>query len=110
MRFPPGVGKIEGVRWRDLVTRLPLPFPEGDTIPALSDELGDYGVFWNPTAGQGFVWANVDYASEFAAGYIAPDDPIPAVSQWGMIAMMLALLTLGKIYFDRRRAACEKVQ
>ena len=49
--------------------------PRGDrsaevgVIPsALSTDLGDYGVFWNPTAGVGFVWANVDHATDFAPG------------------------------------------
>jgi len=38
----------------------------GDAPQPLSSDLGDYGVFWNPTAGQGFVWANVDHASSFS--------------------------------------------
>ena len=34
----------------------------------LSTEIGDYGVFWNATEQQGFVWANVDHAADFAIG------------------------------------------
>ena len=34
----------------------------------VSDELGDYGVFWNPGEGKGFAWANVDHAAEFTVG------------------------------------------
>jgi hypothetical protein len=49
------------------------PGPVGDrdpvvdtTTPELSEELGDYGVYWNPITAKGFVWANVDHASDFA--------------------------------------------
>jgi hypothetical protein len=38
------------------------------TVPALSSDLGDYGMFWNDVAEQGFVWANVDHCTDFAAG------------------------------------------
>ncbi|MHC4698611.1 MAG: hypothetical protein ACYTFA_17910, partial [Planctomycetota bacterium] len=41
------------------------------TTPTLSGDLGDSGVFWNPADEEGFVWANVDHASEFAAGVAA---------------------------------------
>jgi len=47
--------------------------PEGDFFsteglepPILSEEVGDHGVFWNPTLGQGFVWANLDTTGQFA--------------------------------------------
>lgn len=43
-------------------------FEVEDTVPpTLSNELGDYGVFWNPAENKGFVWANVDHATDFAA-------------------------------------------
>ncbi len=42
------------------------PGPSGVTQDA-----GDYGVYWDPVAGQGFAWANVDHASDFGVG-IAP--------------------------------------
>jgi hypothetical protein len=31
----------------------------------LSDELGDYGVFWNSDTLEGIVWARLNYATEF---------------------------------------------
>jgi hypothetical protein len=31
-------------------------------------ELGDYGVYWDPFAELGFVWANVDHSSDFGVG------------------------------------------
>lgn len=34
----------------------------------LSDEIGDYGVFWHTSELRGFAWANVDHAGDFAAG------------------------------------------
>ena len=37
-------------------------------LSTLSDDLGDYGVFWNTSTLQGFVWANVDHTTDFAAG------------------------------------------
>ena len=33
----------------------------------LSQDLGDYGVFWNTATERGFAWANVDHTSDFAA-------------------------------------------
>jgi hypothetical protein len=38
----------------------------------LSSHLGDYGVFWNPNLQQGFAWANVDHATDFAIGIRLP--------------------------------------
>ena len=32
-------------------------------------------------------------------------DPIPTVSEWGLVVLTLLLLTGAKIYFGRRRAA-----
>lgn len=40
-----------------------LPDPP---IPSL--DLGDYGVFWNTSTKEGFVWANVDHTTVFRAG------------------------------------------
>jgi hypothetical protein len=39
------------------------PGPWGNT-----QDLGDWGVYWDPTLEQGFAWANVDHAGDFAAG------------------------------------------
>lgn len=33
---------------------------------SVSGDLGDYGVFWNPSEQAGFVWAHVDHATDFA--------------------------------------------
>jgi hypothetical protein len=44
-----------------------------DWTTQLSTELGDYGVFWDTALGKGFVWANVDHATDFAFGV-----PLPA--------------------------------
>ncbi len=41
---------------------------EGGSDWGLTWESGDHGVYWDPSSGQGFAWANVDYASECAAG------------------------------------------
>ncbi len=79
----------------------------GSAIPALSDELGEYGVYWDPSTGEGFAWANADGASEFAPVLQANGDPgvIPAVSQWGIVVIALLLLAGAKIHFGRRRGA-----
>ena len=92
------------------------PYVTGDrfvvvdsTIPTLSQQLGDHGVFWDPVAAEGFVWANVDHGSEFVAAGMAQGsaESIPAVSQWGLIVLGLVLLTFARIYFGRRRTARE---
>ncbi len=52
------------------------PGPVGDRIVKINDvddwgisnQLGDYGLYWNPTLKTGFVWANVDVAADFAVG------------------------------------------
>ncbi|MEW6741698.1 MAG: hypothetical protein AB1486_02970 [Planctomycetota bacterium] len=44
----------------------------GSTPRALSSDLGDYGVFWNPIVLSGFVWANVDHTSDFSPGVMVP--------------------------------------
>ena len=73
------------------------------TVPPLSDQLGDHGVFWDSVAGEGFVWANVDYDSSFAAMVQSAEDSIPAVSTWGLAIMTLVLLIVGRIVFARGR-------
>lgn len=73
------------------------------TIPLLSDELGDHGVSWNPDLGEGFVWANLDYTAEFASARQPQAGAIPAVSEWGMVALSLLLLTGIVIKFGWRR-------
>ncbi len=75
-----------------------------NTIPLPSNELGDYGVFWNPDAGAGFVWGNVDHTAEFATGRQTQAGPIPTVSDWGLVITSLLLLAGGTILIARRRA------
>jgi hypothetical protein len=74
----------------------------GTVEPALSADIGDYGVFWNPTTLQGFVWANIDHASDFIAG--APAPPIPAASTWGLFIIGLTLLSAGTVVFRSGRS------
>jgi hypothetical protein len=64
-------------------------------LGALSDDLGDYGVFWNTASSQGFVWANVDHATDFAAGIRlcssvnAPElEPVAAVNKNRYLSLM----------------------
>jgi predicted outer membrane repeat protein len=42
---------------------------QGSTLPTLSNDLGDYGVYWNPNTQTGFVWANVDHATDFGPAF-----------------------------------------
>ncbi|MBN1845524.1 MAG: right-handed parallel beta-helix repeat-containing protein [Sedimentisphaerales bacterium] len=46
---------------------------EAPTIPPLSSDLGDYGVYWNPMTEKGFVWANVDHTTDFAGVWLLGD-------------------------------------
>jgi len=80
------------------------------TIQTLSGDLGDYGVFWNPGTGTGFVWANVDYTAEFATARQAQAQAgaIPTVSEWGLVVMTLLLLTGIMIKFGRRSGVASR--
>jgi hypothetical protein len=50
--------------------------PVGDRIAVegtgddwgITGDVGDYGVFWNPAARRGFVWANLDYVAALGVG------------------------------------------
>ena len=56
-------------------------YVETGSVPSpLSNELGDYGVFWDPTAQAGFAWANVDHASDFAPGLEGTPVSVPGES------------------------------
>ncbi len=57
-----------GIRYEITESTSPAPAP-----PVGLFDFGDYGVFWNPTLGKGYVWANLDHAGDFAVGY--PDVP-----------------------------------
>jgi hypothetical protein len=41
--------------------------------PDVTSSLGDYGVFYNPAEGKGFVWATVDHTTEFTGGVLIGD-------------------------------------
>ena len=55
----PGFGEAVGDRFTVVGPEPPTTF---------SDEVGDYGLFYDPDQLRGFVWANVDHATDFAAG------------------------------------------
>jgi hypothetical protein len=60
-----------------------------------TDELGDYGVYWDPVARQGCAWANVDHAADFGLGIaLCPADcrqtPDGQVSVIDLLAMLAA--------------------
>lgn len=57
----PGHSGLEG----DRIVIVDGPRPDPWTI---SPDLGDYGVYWSSTLESGYVWANVDHATDFAAG------------------------------------------
>lgn len=71
------------------------------TLDDLSDDLGDYGVFWNTETRQGFAWANVDYAAYFSVDKTPV--AIPAVTTWGLVVMALLVLTAGTVATRRRQ-------
>ncbi len=66
----------------------------------VTSQVGDYGVVWVPQIESGFVWANVDRAADFAAGFAfcpmdcrqTPDgsigiqDLLALLNQWGAAA------------------------
>lgn len=60
--FPAGT-KL-GDRCAVIVSSGPTPAPP----VAPCADLGDYGVYWNADTQKGFVWANVDHATDFAFG------------------------------------------
>ncbi len=79
----PGFGGVVGNRIMSLQGG-----PWGVTFQA-----GDYGVVWQPQIGAGFVWANVDRAADFAAGFaICPMDCLQTPDGSVGIGDMLALL------------------
>jgi hypothetical protein len=55
----PGYGETVGDRDTVVGPEPPLSF---------SDEIGDYGVYWNPDEERGFAWSNVDSVGDYAAG------------------------------------------
>ena len=66
----------------------------------LTDQLGDYGVFWNPSEQKGFAWGNVDHAAEFAVGVsLCPADcaqtPDGVVNILDLMTMLLSFGAVG---------------
>jgi hypothetical protein len=49
-------------------------------VPALSDDLGDGGVYWVPGLGRGFAWVNVDYSATFGIAIDTADPGEPGVN------------------------------
>ncbi len=65
--------------------------------PVVSTDLGDYGVYWNPGTGKGFVWANVDHTTDFSPG-LPPRGDLDcsgAVTPDDVSAFVLALIDPG---------------
>ncbi len=65
-----------------------------------SDQLGDYGVVWNPGEGKGFAWANADHAAEFAVGVsLCPADcaqtPDGVVNVVDLVTLLLSFGPVG---------------
>jgi hypothetical protein len=59
----------------------------------LSNELGDYGVYWDPALQKGFAWANVDYEGDFGlGGALCPADCLQTPDGHVTIEDFLALL------------------
>lgn len=51
---------------------------EGETPMFPPVEMGDYGVFWNPTTQRGFAWVTTDHSGEYGLRFgSCPGDSIP---------------------------------
>lgn len=70
---------------------------EGGSDWGLTWESGDHGVYWDPASGQGFTWANVDYASQCAAGaaYCPSDCRQTPDGNVGVLDLLLVLADFG---------------
>jgi hypothetical protein len=73
--YDPEVGNWALVVTGNTATSPGFDGPVGDRVMSLeggpwnvSNELGDYGVYWDPAIEQGFAWANVDVARDFGLG------------------------------------------
>ena len=73
--FDPAIGNWGLAVAGNTVNSPGFPWPIGDRVIVegpggyeLTQDPGDYGVYWLPSAQQGFVWANVDYAGDLALG------------------------------------------
>ena len=60
----------------------------------VTQEVGDYGVFWDPQIQHGFAWANVDHEADFAVGFaLCPSDCLQTPDGLVGIQDLLALLS-----------------
>jgi hypothetical protein len=74
--------------------------PVGDRVVRLeggdwgmTNEIGDYGVYWDPAQRRGFAWANVDVAYDFGLGMaLCPEDCLQTPDGEVGIVDFLALL------------------
>jgi len=74
--------------------------PVGDRVMSLeggpwnvSNQLGDYGVYWDPAVGQGFAWAKVDVTGFFGLGAaLCPADCLQTPDGEVSVRDFLALL------------------
>jgi len=61
----------------------------------LTQDVGDYGVFWDPQLLAGFVWANVDSEGDFAVGFaLCPSDCLQTPDGVTGIQDLLVMLSL----------------
>jgi hypothetical protein len=74
-RYDPDVGNWSLVVTGNTVASPGHDGPVGDRVLSLAggawgvtNEIGDYGVYWDPAVQQGFTWANVDVAEDFGLG------------------------------------------
>ncbi|MHC4589364.1 MAG: right-handed parallel beta-helix repeat-containing protein [Planctomycetota bacterium] len=59
----------------------------------VSNQLGDYGVYWDPAVGQGFAWAKVDVTEAFGLGVaLCPADCLQTPDGKVSVLDFLALL------------------
>ena len=58
-------------------------------------------LYTSPTPGTGIHVANL---ARFEQDTNLPAEPVPTVSTWGLVIMVLLLLVGGKVYFNRRQA------
>jgi hypothetical protein len=74
-RYDPDVGNWSLVVTGNTVASPGHDGPVGDRVLSVAggawgvtNEIGDYGVYWDPAVQQGFTWANVDVAEDFGLG------------------------------------------
>jgi hypothetical protein len=99
-RYDPDVGNWSLAVTANTANSPGYDSPVGDRILSLqggdwglTNELGDYGVFWDPALQQGFAWAHVDAAQDFGLGAaLCPADCLQTPDGEVSIIDFLALL------------------